>query len=214
MNLFLKAKHWQLFLATFALPFLLQMILMFNLFISMIHKPNDPSIMLNYFRLFPLMMIMYMGILLGWQWSVAIGLQKFVPEGIKMKVGKFKTFFIIPVVYLLLILVVISFVFSSGNSSFDITTPGASNAPPVALIMIGFIVIFPLHLFSMFCLFYCLYFVAKTFKTVELQREVSFSDFAGEFFLIWFYFVGVWIVQPKINKMIENANDMPTEGIS
>ena len=64
-------------------------------------------------------------------------------------------------------------------------------------------VIIPVHLFSMFCIFYSLYFVAKTFKTVELQREVSFSDFAGEFFMIWFYPIGIWIVQPKINKMIE-----------
>ena len=68
--------------------------------------------------------------------------------------------------------------------------------------LVGIIV--PLHLFSMFCIFYCLYFVAKTFKTVELQREVSFSDFAGEFFMIWFFLIGIWIVQPKVNKMIEN----------
>jgi hypothetical protein len=51
-----------------------------------------------------------------------------------------------------------------------------------------------------------LYFVAKTFKTVELQREVSFSDFVGEFFMIWFYPVGIWIIQPKINKMIEEQS--------
>jgi amino acid permease len=61
-----------------------------------------------------------------------------------------------------------------------------------------------LHLFSMFCTFYSLYFVAKTYKTVELQREVSFSDFAGEFFMICLCPIGIWIVQPKINKMIED----------
>jgi bacteriorhodopsin len=66
-----------------------------------------------------------------------------------------------------------------------------------------FALVVPLHLFSMFYIFYTLYFAAKTVKTVELQREVTFSDFAGEFFLIWFYPVGVWIIQPKVNKMIE-----------
>lgn len=75
--------------------------------------------------------------------------------------------------------------------------------PSGALIGILFAIIVPLHLFSMFCIFYSLYFVAKTFKTVELQREVSFSDFVGEFFLIWFYPIGIWFIQPKINKMIE-----------
>lgn len=66
-----------------------------------------------------------------------------------------------------------------------------------------FALIAPLHFFSMCCIFYCLYFVAKTIKTVELQREVKFSDFAGEFFMIWFYPIGIWLIQPKINKMME-----------
>ena len=65
-----------------------------------------------------------------------------------------------------------------------------------------FALIIPFHLFAMFCIFYCLYFVSKVFKTVELQRKVAFSDFAGEFFMIWFFIVGIWIIQPKINKMI------------
>lgn len=41
---------------------------------------------------------------------------------------------------------------------------------------------------------------AKTIKTVELQKKVTFSDFAGEFFLLWFSPIGIWILQPKINK--------------
>jgi hypothetical protein len=45
--------------------------------------------------------------------------------------------------------------------------------------------------------------VAKTIKTVELQREVNFSEFIGEFFMIWFYFIGIWILQPKINRMVK-----------
>lgn len=70
--------------------------------------------------------------------------------------------------------------------------------------MIGVIV--PLHLLSMFGIFYSMYFTAKTLKTVELQREVVFNDFAGEFFLLWFNFVGVWILQPRINKLVEDDN--------
>lgn len=69
-----------------------------------------------------------------------------------------------------------------------------------------------MHLFSMFCLFYCLYFVAKTIKTAELQKETSFGDFAGEFFLIWFYPIGIWFIQPKINRIAKsltsNQNDL------
>lgn len=92
----------------------------------------------------------------------------------------------------------------SANGMMENETP-----PAVELIMSLVVIIIPLHLFSMFCIFYSLYFVAKTYKTVELQRQVSFSDFAGEFFMIWFYPIGIWIIQPKLNKIIENESAAP-----
>jgi putative effector of murein hydrolase LrgA (UPF0299 family) len=61
--------------------------------------------------------------------------------------------------------------------------------------------VIPLHLFSMFCMFYQLYFVSKTIKTAELKRKVTFSDYLGEFFMIWFFPIGIWIIQPKINRL-------------
>jgi hypothetical protein len=57
------------------------------------------------------------------------------------------------------------------------------------------------NLFSTFCFFYCVYFNAKSLKSVELQRPVTFSDYAGEFFLICLSPIGVWIIQPRINEM-------------
>lgn len=185
---FLKAKHWQIFVITFGLPFLIQIIMMPMTIIG-----NDPMIML---KVFPLIMILFIGGFLGWFWSIGVGLQNKIPNNIKMKVGRFKTFLIIPFLYMLLLL---------GFIGFSIGGLVESGQEPSGEMIAGMVgVIVPLHLFSMFCMFYCLYFVAKTFKTVELQKEVSFSDFAGEFFMIWFFPIGIWIVQPKINKMIED----------
>ena len=45
-------------------------------------------------------------------------------------------------------------------------------------------------------------FVAKTIQTAESQRTVSFGDYIGNFFLIWFLPIGVWILQPKINELV------------
>jgi hypothetical protein len=56
----------------------------------------------------------------------------------------------------------------------------------------------------MFFIFYSLYFIAKELKSVELQKPVTFSDFAGEFFLLWFFPIGIWIIQPRINKIFES----------
>lgn len=184
---FLKAKHWQLFLLSFGIPMIFQFVMMATMF-SNIGNDNlhTPSNMFDHIKLlFPIIMLLFMGVFFGWFWSIAIGLQSKVPEGVKMKVKKFKIFFFTPLIYLSLFL-----------GLFIISMRGPNPAI--------FAIIIPLHLFSMFCMFYNLYFVAKTLKTVELQREVSFSDFAGEFFLIWFYPIGIWILQPKINQMIEN----------
>jgi hypothetical protein len=198
MNLFLRAKHWQVFLVTFGLPFVLQMTLVVTIVYNIIQN-HDPSLILGYLKFLPFVVILCSGGLYFWQWSVAIGLQKKIPEGVNMKVTQFKIFFFIPMVYLVLFSVFISSMFNS-----DILHGGQPNLQIFYL----FPIIFPLHLFSMFCLFYCIYFVAKTIKTVELQREAIFSDFVAEFFLVWFHFIGVWILQPRINKMAEeNTTD-------
>lgn len=199
---FLKAKHWQLFLLTFGIPMIFQFIMMGAMLTNFGSSTRpDPSFMVNYFRLFPILMIIFMGVFFGWFWAIAIGLQKKVPKGVKMKTKKFKIFFFIPMTYILLISLGIGTAMSGLTERIEV-----GDQPDVGLIggLMG--IIFPLHLFSMFCIFYSLYFVAKTFKTVELQRETTFSDFAGEFFMIWFYPIGVWIIQPKVNKMVESDN--------
>ncbi len=184
---FLKAKHWQIFVITFGLPLLLQITLM-----PMTNSVNNPEIMM---KIMPIIMIIFFVGFFGWFWSIAIGLQSKVPSGIKMKVRKFKILLFIPMIYIPLVFGLMDFVFD--GSMQTVQEPSG--------VMIGVIlsIIFPLHLLSMFGIFYSLYFVAKTFKTVELQREVSFSDFAGEFFMIWFFPIGIWVIQPKVNKMIE-----------
>ena len=93
----------------------------------------------------------------------------------------------------------IGHVFSNISGVVTVTIVG----PGVGLISIFLL----LHLFSMFCMFYCLYFVAKTLKTAETQKVVGFGDFAGEFFLISLFPIGVWIVKPTINKMIDEESD-------
>ncbi len=195
INLFLKAKHWQLFTLVFVIPFAIQLMMMFTMFSSLINNPNpDPMFIFQYMKFFPIIMILVIGVHFGWIWSVAIGLQKKVPQNVTMKVKKFKIFFFAPLIYLILF------------TMFFITTFNellGSNPESVAPILGGFIFIIPLHLFAMFCIFYNIYFVSKTIKTVELQREVTFGEFIGEFFMIWFYFIGIWILQPKINKMGE-----------
>lgn len=192
---FLKAKHWQMFLLTVGVPMVFQFAIMGSMFASIgANKAPNPDFLFSFMSLFAIMMLIFTGVIFGWYWSVAIGLQNVIPEEFKLSTNKFKFFLLFPLVYIFFFLAYFATAFSSGVPN-----------PFV------FAIIFPLHLFSMFCMFYCLYFVAKTFKTAELQRKVSFNDYAGEFFLIWFFPIGIWIVQPKINQMVEKEE--PSNGI-
>jgi len=198
INKFLKAKHWQLFILMFGIPILLQIATMISMFSNIYINENSglPS-MLNTFKFFPIILFIYTGLFFGWYWSIGIGLQKYIPNDIKMKMRKFKIFFFIPLIYILFILVFI------GTTFYGITY-GTNAVGGIAGKMILFIV--PMHIFSMFCIFYLLYFVSKTIKTAEFKRTVYFSDFIGEFFMIWFFPIGIWFLQPRINKIVCDKN--------
>jgi len=56
-------------------------------------------------------------------------------------------------------------------------------------------------LYAIFAYFYSLAFSAKALKSIELGREANFSDYAGDFFLILFLPIGIWFLQPRLNKV-------------
>ena len=193
MTKFLTFKHWQLFGLLMGIPIIFQIIS-----IGSIVSSNDPT---AEFKFFPVMMILYLGLFLGWFYSLGTNLHKKLPETVNMNLKKFKIFLLIPAIYMVLFTFYMSYIFSNVSTGIE---------PNPAI----WGIIFPLHLFSMFCLFYCLYFISKELKAVEWQKPVTFSDFAGEFFLIWFFPLGIWIIQPRINKLFENNPDGETENES
>jgi len=65
-------------------------------------------------------------------------------------------------------------------------------------------IIIPLHLYSMYGLFYCLYFIAKSIATIENNRPVKFDNYAGNFFLLWFFPIGIWWMHPKVRRIFSD----------
>lgn len=193
VNVFLKAKHWQLFILMFVIPFVFQMVMMYMMIVNVIMaRAHEPFFMFKYLGYFFLIATLYAGVIFGWFWSVTTGLQHKIPQHIRLKLTRFKVFFFIPLVYIACIMVFIQIAMNSF----------IKGVPDIVFIFSIIGIIVPMHLFSIFCILHTMYFVAKTIKTVELQREVTFTDFVGEFFLAWFFLIGVWILQPQINKMV------------
>lgn len=186
MKLFLKLKHWQLFLVMTAIPLLFQI----KIYDS-INSINDTSELLLYFVL---MMVFFMFFLFVWLYTLAVNLYKILPENISMSITKFKIIFTIPVIYYIL--------FFAYLLILDNYQPLVMNyfVPIMIFLLLGSIV-------ALIGTLYSLYFIAKALISIELKKELTFSDFAGEFFLLWFFPIGVWIIQPRINKLFANNSD-------
>jgi hypothetical protein len=192
MTKFLTLKHWQLFALLVGIPLILEFIMM-----GFVVSSRDPRAV---FTFVPILTIVSLGLFFGWFYSLGANLFKRLPATAKMSLTRFKIFLFIPVVYIIIIMVVMFGLFS------DISSGQQPNPMIFAFIL-------PVHLFSMFCMFYCLYFNAKALKTVELEKPVTFSDFAGEFFLLWFFPIGIWILQPRINRLFNTPPDNPGDGL-
>jgi hypothetical protein len=46
---------------------------------------------------------------------------------------------------------------------------------------------------------------AKTLITIELKRKATFSDYFWTYFFMINLFIGIWFIQPKINKLIAKS---------
>lgn len=56
-------------------------------------------------------------------------------------------------------------------------------------------------LYVFFALFYCFAYPAKALKSIESGKDVSLGDYIGDFFLLLFFPIGVWFIQPRLNRI-------------
>lgn len=194
-----QLKHWQLFAVFFIIP----VILLFSYLVCVIssNELNKITTHLNVFSSFILLITIVSTITLGtcyaWFWSIGIGFRRKFPKGIVFNYKLFKVAVIFPVIYLIGLPLIIYFF----TDDFCMI-----NTQNVNAVESSYLLLIPLHFFSLFCSMYCVYFTAKTMKAIELQREPSFKEFSFELVLILFFFIGVWFIQPKVNA-IEKIKD-------
>jgi len=178
LRFFLTAKHWQVFLLLFGAMVAGQLTLM-ALILSA--EPIRDVTALRAVTL-PFFAVTYATavLLLAWLWTLGEYCAARVPAELKPRIVRFRSTLLYPLAYL---------------PVFVWAFPTLVDNPSLALVIV------PLHLLAMFCTIYNFYFVAKTLALAERQKPVSFSDFALEFFFLWFFPLGIWLVQPRINRL-------------
>jgi len=161
--LFLTAKHWQIFVVLFVVPY--------AAIAATVVFPSAVYVSIA-------TMLLYALFTSGWYWSLGRFVASVVDPALRLN----PIFFHLAIVYPLFYVPVFVWDWFRQNS-----------------LSAG--VIIPLHLLAMFCILYVFTFVAKNLAMVETGKPASLSDYAIPFVLLWFFPIGVWMIQPKVNRL-------------
>lgn len=132
------------------------------------------------------------GLLIIISWPLVLGLElyRYLPERIELGI----TLFIINGLLILLSITAIMVISNGQGMNF-------SGSGLIAL---------PVFYF-MFAYLHIQFFPGKVLKSIESGRAASFVDYIGYGVLIWFWPIGIWFIQPRINKAVkEQQNNQPT----
>jgi len=186
MKRFLLALNWQLFLLVALLPLL---ILVGGLLVPAYYFSGA-----TLFFAVPLAVVFSQVVLYGWMWSVGQGLYR--QKGLQAYFSN-KTFRWMVATPVFIILLVLIF-WLWGAAILGMGKFSMANVLTGALLFL-----LPLEVIFIVSKFYCLYFVARVLKTAELQRAARFEDFSMEFILLMVFPIGLWWIQPRVNRLAD-----------
>src|SRR5260370_24317437 len=157
---FLRAKHWQMFSLFFGIFLVANVALMTSMLTTTPPKEVFGRADMSYSGT----MVLFMLFFVGWLWSLGSFLRSIADPALRLKMGFFRFAAVFALIYM---------------SVFMALFDSIPTHPAV------FGVIFPLHLFATYCMFYLLYFVSKSLVLAEGGKPASFYDYSGPFFLVW-----------------------------
>lgn len=144
------------------------------------------------FYLLPVILILSMSAFFAWIYTMGTELNKKLPDTVSVNLNKFRGLLLYSIGYVAFfcLFALVGFKMLSDSESTNNNWP---------------LFILPFHIAAFYGIIYSLYFIAKELKSVELRQEVKFGDFAGEFMLLWFYPLGIWVIQPRINRIFDET---------
>lgn len=187
MSYFLRAKHWQIFLLLCGSG------LIGDLAVIFFNPPaaQSWSEVENAGQLYVELSFLLMICFLGWMWSMGTFLNSIIKPELRMRTEFFCFSLFYPPLYSVAFLAVLE----KRSASL-------------------FAMILPFHLLALICLIYQLNFVSKSLAVAETGSPKIFRGYAGLFLMIWFFPIGIWFVQPRINRLYARRADNETSAAS
>ena len=186
MKILLKLKHWQIFLII-SMPYA---ILIASAVFSVVF------LYLYALSFIYLVAAIYATLRLLWCNAVVAGLQDLQPPGVKNNRKLMKALSTFATATFLL-----GGIYVAARSLFL----------PVPELTVGGMFAYILALlFSFFCVIYCSWHAAKALTAATHYKEFGHTQYydvmskphpIADFLLIWFFYVGIWFLQPRVQKL-------------
>lgn len=220
-----RLKHWMLFIPLI-LPTLIQYGVQFTYMgkiqawqQEMIESNGEMDFVLpdigaysGYLAAFMLITILSYIVSVAWMWSIGSGLREYLPTGTNLKLNRFKISLTLQSIAYAGLMLGGYYIFQFMVDIFP-EINASEGAPDIfddpdflsnALVFYGLFMLLGLILFA--CYIYSAFFVGKTLKSIELSRPAKGGETIGYLILSILLFIGVWIMQPKVNRLVETGS--------
>ena len=174
----LRLKHWQTFLLIFVLPFLLRYVLTQLIEAA---SPTAPGMLSTLVDALPTLVPVL------WLWRVGVALHSRLPADVTVSAVYFHLGALYFALYILILIYTLGLVRESLSDGI------------LPLGMLALLV--PMHLFGTFCYLYVAYFLARSIISVDKRRTVTAGEYISPFIQVIFLPVGIWFIQPRLNKL-------------
>lgn len=179
MMMFIRLRHWQIFLIAWG-PLTAVLLVLFNF----------PDLILYYFPIVLGLFLIGLANSFAWVWAIVNEMKKFVPP---ISTTLFKIAFWVPFTY---IWIMIAFALYN----LRIRKVQSIN------VEIELLVSAVLGIVSVACIIYGLIFAGRIIKAAELQKEPSIKEHLMESWLMLLPPIGLWFIQPKLNKIAHSTS--------
>lgn len=192
-NYILNLKHWQTFLILYSIPIALA-IFSFVLLFFPLRTDEEIEEFIQLALNVSILSIFSPLIQMSWNWVMTMACLDKLPKEVKLKSLGYNICF-----FLLFIALGLMAAFLIIGRQINDT--GLEFLEALLEIEV-FLALIPLQFISILSSIYMFSFQAKVLKSAEIQREALFSSYINEFFFFLFFPIGIWFIQPRLNKLV------------